>query len=402
MSANHEIGVDFFLGFGRALRSEGFQLGSAELELFLEALPTAEVRDLGDVYWVGRICLTTSPEQIPIYDRIFQQWFQNRGNAPFPGAVALKREETSPAVSQRERLSVEMPTRSGRSSGATAAWNEQLGVKRLSPPDAQELSIIRSITKSLDADPPLRRSRRFRAGGRDGPLHLRSILRKSYRTGGELFRLIRSRRLTKARPLVLLVDVSKSMAAHSRAFAHFARAALRRKGPTEALCFGTQLTTVTKLLKPGDAVAALDRTSAAVPDWDGGTRLSDALAELFRSRRRTQSLRGAIVILLSDGLETGSNEVMAKNISRLSRLAHRLIWINPLCVDPQFEPRASGIRAILPFADKLYGCHDLGDIAGIIPGLFKDDPVSLRPGQAGLIRENYARARATKSLPPRL
>jgi uncharacterized protein len=393
MSANHEIGVDFFLGFGRALRYEGFSLGSAELELFLKALPTAEVKGLGDVYWVGRICLTTSPEQIPIYDRIFQQWFQNRGNAPFPGAVALSREQTSPASG--ERLNIEIPTRSGRSSGATAAWNERLGVKRLRPPDAQELSIMRSITKSLDANPPLRRSRRFRAGGRDGPLHLRRILRRSYRTGGELFRLIRSRRLTKARPLVLLVDVSKSMAAHSRAFAHFARAALRRKGPTEALCFGTQLTTVTKLLKPGEAVAALDRASAAVPDWDGGTRLSDALAELFRSSRRTQSLRGAIVILLSDGLETGSNEAMAKNVSRLSRLAHRLIWINPLCADPQFEPRASGIRAILPFADKLYGCYDLSDIAGVIPGLFSDDPVSLRPVQAGLIGEKYTKARTT-------
>ena len=172
--------------------------------------------------------------------------------------------------------------------------------------------------------------------------------------------------------MVLLIDVSKSMTAHSRAFVQFARAALRRKGRTEVLCFGTQLTAVTKLLRAGDATAALERASAAVRDWDGGTRLSSALEELFQSPRQTQSLRGAIVILLSDGLERGSCEIMTKNIARLSRLAHRLIWINPLCVDPLFEPRAGAIRAILPFVDKVYGCQDLHDVASIVPNLFAD------------------------------
>jgi uncharacterized protein len=372
MAASDRIGLDFFLGFGRALRSEGLQLGSAEFELYAKALPAAEVKNLRDVYWVGRVCLTTSPEQIPIYDRVFQQWFQNSGNAVLPATLALHQEENLPIPSQPQTATIEMPTKSGGGSGQGAASDERLGVKRLRSPDADELAVMQSITKSLDTYPPLRRSRRFRAGGRSGPLHLRRILRTSYRTGGELFRLIRSRRLSRVRPLVLLVDVSKSMASHSRAFAQFARAALRRRGRTEVLCFGTRLTGVTKLLKSGEAAAALQRTSAAVPDWDGGTRLSDALEELFRSRRRTQSVRGAIVILLSDGLERGSCEVTAKNVSRLSRLAHRLIWINPLWVDPQFEPRAAGIRAILPFMNKVYGCQDLHDIAGVIPDLFME------------------------------
>jgi uncharacterized protein with von Willebrand factor type A (vWA) domain len=373
MAGNDKIGLDFFLGFGRALRSEGLQVGSAEFELFAKALPVAEVKSLREVYWVGRVCLTSSSEQIPIYDRVFQQWFQNAGDTAFPLALALQPEESPPTVSQPHTVTIEILAKSGSISGLAAASDERRGVKRLHPPDAEELSLMRSITTSLNAYPPLRRSRRFRAGGRSGPPHLRRILRTSYRTGGEFFRLIRSRRLTKVRPLVLLVDVSKSMASHSRAFAQFARAALRRRGRTEVLCFGTQLTAVTKLLKPGDAAAALERTSAAVQDWDGGTRLSDALLELLRSRRRTESLRGAIVILLSDGLERGSCEVTAQNIARLSRLAHRLIWINPLWVDPKFEPRAAGIRAILPFMDRVYGCQDLSDVAGIVPDLFLDD-----------------------------
>jgi len=315
--------------------------------------------------------LTASPEQIPVFDRVFQRWFQNLGDATFPGALALHQEESRPSISQSRIATIEVPT--SRTSGRAAAWDEHLGLKRIHPPDADELLTMQVITNSLNSCPPVRRSRRFRAGGRSGPLHLRRILRTSYRTGGELLRLIRSRRLTRVRPIMLLVDVSKSMAAHSRAFVQFARAASHRKGRTDVLCFGTQLTAVTKILGPGDAAAALERIAAAVPDWDGGTRLSDALEELFRSPRQTRSVRGAIVILLSDGLDRGSCEMMAKNVARLSRLAHRLIWINPLCVDPLFEPRAGPIRAILPFVDKVYGCQDLHDVAGIVPNLFTDD-----------------------------
>ena len=369
MASGDDIG--FFLGFGRALRAEGLQIGSAEIELFMKALAKAQVKSLRDIYWVGRVCLTASPEQIPVYDRVFQQWFQNMGDATFPAALALHQEESCPSISKLRTTTIEVPT--GRTSGRAAAWGERLGSKRIQPPDAHELLTMQLITNSLNSCPPVRRSRRFRAGGRSGPLHLRRILRTSYRTGGEFFRLIRSRRLTRVRPIMLLVDVSKSMAAHSRAFVQFARAALHRKGKTEVLCFGTQLTAVTKLLRPGDAAAALERISAAVQDWDGGTRLSDALEELFRSPRQTRSVRGAIVILLSDGLDRGSCEMMAKNVARLSRLAHRIIWINPLCVDPLFEPRAAAIRAILPFVDKVYGCQDLSDVAAIVPNLFTDN-----------------------------
>jgi uncharacterized protein with von Willebrand factor type A (vWA) domain len=372
MPSQVKIDLEFFLGFGRALRAEGMQLGSAEIELFARALAKAGVKNLQDIYWVGRVCLTASPEQIPIYDRIFQQWFQNLGDATFPAAIAIQPAESISATSRSPTVAVEIPEKSGSASGRVAAWAERLGLKRVQPPDLDELSTMQKITNTLNTYPPVRRSRRFRAGGRSGPLHLRRLLRKSYRTGGEFFRLIRSRRLARVRPLVLLIDVSKSMTAHSQAFVQFGRAALRRKGRTEVLCFGTRPTVVTKLLRVSDVTAALERTSTAVQDWDGGTRLSSALEELFRSPRQTQSIRGAIVILLSDGLERGSCEILAKNIARLSRLAHQVIWINPLCVDPQFEPRAGAIRAILPYVDKVYGGQDLNDVAAIAPDLFAD------------------------------
>src|SRR5258708_38772578 len=109
MASDGNIGLDFFLGFGRALRAEGLQLGSAEVELFTKALAKAEVKSLRDIYWVGRVCLTASPEQIPIYDRVFQQWFQNMEDAIFPAAAALHQKESPQAISQPEPVTIEEP-----------------------------------------------------------------------------------------------------------------------------------------------------------------------------------------------------------------------------------------------------------------------------------------------------
>ena len=237
MTEDSTIGLEYFVGFGRALRAEGLQLGPAETELFIKALAKAAVKNLRDIYWVGRACLTSSADQIPIYDRIFQEWFQNAGDATFPAALAIHQEESPPIISRPQNVKLEVPKKSGPASGRAAAWDERRGLKRVSPPNADELAAMHRITGSLNTRPPARRSRRFRAGGRRGPPHLRRILRAASRTDGELFRLIRSRRLTRIRPMVLLIDVSKSMAGQSRAFAQFARAVLRRKGKTRSFLF---------------------------------------------------------------------------------------------------------------------------------------------------------------------
>src|SRR5258708_12794565 len=120
MASDGNIGLDFFLGFGQAVRADGLQLGSAEVDLFTKALAKAEVKSLRDIYWVGRVCLTASPEQIPIYDRVFQQWFQNMGDAIFPAAAALHQEESPPAISHPETVTIEVPKNSGLTSARTA------------------------------------------------------------------------------------------------------------------------------------------------------------------------------------------------------------------------------------------------------------------------------------------
>src|SRR6266478_7988537 len=138
MASGDNIG--FFLGFARTLRAEGLQIGSTEIELFMKALAKAQVKSLRDIYWVGRVCLSASPEQIPVYDRVFQQWFQNMGDATFPAALALHQEESCPAISQPETVTIEVPEKSGLTSGRAAASGERLGQKRIHPPDADELS----------------------------------------------------------------------------------------------------------------------------------------------------------------------------------------------------------------------------------------------------------------------
>jgi uncharacterized protein with von Willebrand factor type A (vWA) domain len=119
------IGIDFFIGFGRALRAEGIQVGTAEFELFTKALPTASVKTLRDIYWVGRICLISSPVQIPIYDRVFQQWFQNSGDAEFPAALSLRHEKSVPDASHPRTL--ETLDKAGPDTGKAAAWSEAIG-----------------------------------------------------------------------------------------------------------------------------------------------------------------------------------------------------------------------------------------------------------------------------------
>src|SRR6476620_7690453 len=162
MTNDSAIGLEFFVGFGRALRAEGLKLGSAETELFIKALAKAAVQSLRDIYWVGRACLTTSPEQIPIYDRIFYEWFQNAGDSTFPAALAIQQEESPPKISRPQSLRLEVPKKSGAASGRVAAWDERRGLKHISPPDADELAAMHRITDSLNARPPTRRSRRLR------------------------------------------------------------------------------------------------------------------------------------------------------------------------------------------------------------------------------------------------
>ena len=163
---------------------------------------------------------------------------------------------------------------------------------------------------------------------------------------------------------MLVVDVSRSMTAYSTALVTVAHAALRADRRWEAFCFGTRLTRVTRALTGPDPTAALERAADEVLDWDGGTRIGDSLKALLDGHGHV--VRGAVVVLCSDGLEVGDPELLAAQMERLGLLAHRVVWLNPLKESPAYEPLAQGMRAALPHVDRFESGHDLESVAAAL------------------------------------
>ena len=208
---------------------------------------------------------------------------------------------------------------------------------------------------------PPRRSRRLYPR-RAGELDVRRTVRRALRTGGDPVRLARRERRLRPRRLVLLLDVSGSMSAYSRALLVFAHAALRTEPSWEAFCFGTRLTRLTGALATTHPDEALRRATEDAVDWDGGTRIGDSLKRFLDRYGHGGLARGAVVVVCSDGLDTGEPELLAEQMARLSRLARLVVWLNPLKEDPAYEPLARGMAAALPYVDVFASGHNLASL----------------------------------------
>jgi uncharacterized protein len=317
--------VERLVAFARALRDEGLAAGPGRVVEFCRAAAALPPEDL---YWAGRLTLVARPEEIPVYDRVFRGVVEQE---PPPAPVTVVEEEV--ALASREEL---------------------LRTKSFAALTREELVELATLMQRLRLNVPQRRTRR-REPARRGDPDLRRTLRRSFRTGGEpVERTWRSRRRRRRR-LVLLLDVSGSMADYSRALVLFARAALQADTRWEAFCFGTRLTRVTRALAVADPKEALRRAADEVVDWNGGTRIGEAV----RALTRTNVVRGAVVVICSDGLDVGEPDVLRAEMARLARLAHRVVWLNPLKEDPAYEPLARGMRAALPHVDVFLSGHNL-------------------------------------------
>lgn len=212
---------------------------------------------------------------------------------------------------------------------------------------------------------PMRRSRRHRAD-RQGAPDFRRTLRASFRTGAEpVHRAWRVRRRVP-RKMVLLLDVSGSMAPYTRALLFFAHVVVRTERRCEVFCFSTRLTRVTNELAAGSPDEALRRATGEVVDWEGGTRIGESLKRFLDGYGHGGLARGAVVVICSDGLEFGDPAMLGHQVSRLCRLAHRIVWFNPLKQDPGYEPLARGMTAALPHVQVFSSGHNL---ASLVEGL---------------------------------
>jgi uncharacterized protein with von Willebrand factor type A (vWA) domain len=323
--------VERLVAFARALRDEGLAAGPGRVVEFCRAAAELPPEEL---YWAGRLTLVARPEEIPVYDRVFRGVLEEE---PPVRSVTVVEEEV-----------------------ALASRKELLRTKSFAELTREELVELAELMRQLRLSVPSRRTRRRQPAQRGDP-DLRRTLRRSFRTGGEpVERAWRARRRRRRR-LVLLLDVSGSMADYSRALVLFARAALQADTRWEAFCFGTRLTRVTRALAVADAREALRRAAEEVVDWNGGTRIGDAV----RALTRTNVVRGSVVLICSDGLDVGEPEVLRAEMARLARLAHRVVWLNPLKEDPAYEPLARGMQAALPYVDVFLSGHNLASLEAV-------------------------------------
>jgi uncharacterized protein len=325
--------------FGRALREKGLPVGTGRIAEFCRAAALLPPEDL---YWAGRATLVARAADIPAYDEAFEAFF-----GP-PEAVRPQRAVV------RVRVEGEVET-------ALASQAELLREKSFARCSEAELAALGQLMRRLPLVVPERRSRR-RVAARRGAPDLRRTLRNAFRTGGDPVERARRDRRRVRRPLVLLLDVSGSMDAYSRALVMFAHGALRSGRRVEAFCFGTRLTRVTRSLAAPDADEALAQAALEVVDWDGGTRIGESLKTFLDEHGHGGLARGALVLICSDGLEVGDPDLLAEQMARLSRLAYRVVWLNPLQEDPAYEPLARGMKAALPHVDLFASGHSLASL----------------------------------------
>lgn len=358
--------VPTFAGFGRELRAAGLAVGTGQIVAFCAGLARLDPTDLRDVYWSGRACLVSRHDDLAVYDEAFARYFLGE-TAPrlvVAGDGAPAVDERQPAFHAPGPATGTERQADGRDVGHAASDVELLRAKDFADCEADELAAIGRLLSGLAIATPLRKARRTRRARKGPRPDLRRALRAHIRDR-DLIRIPRRRPRARPRPLVLVLDVSGSMSAYSRALLQFAYAIAQGPARVEVFCFGTRLTRVSSALACRDPDAALRQAAETVVDWEGGTRIGESLREYLRTWAWRGGCRGAVVVICSDGLERGDPEVLAAAMARLARLAHRIVWVNPLKGGPAYEPATRGMRAALPNIDLLVSGHNLASLAGL-------------------------------------
>jgi uncharacterized protein with von Willebrand factor type A (vWA) domain len=319
-------------------------VGTDRIGEFCEAV---ELLEPGEVYWAGRATLIACPEDIPLYDEAFDRFFGRPVRTERPDGVQV----TISGAVGAEEVGLASPL-------------ELLRAKSFADCSEAELSALASLMTEQAFVTPPRRTRRMSAA-RSGALDLRHTLRRAHRTGGEPVDRAWRRRRERPRRLVVLLDVSGSMSGYSRALVLFSHALVRAGPRREVFCFGTRLTRLTPALAAARPDEALAAAAALAPDRGAGTRIGESLKTFLDEHGHRGLARGAVVLIVSDGLEIGDPALLAEQAERLGRLAHRLVWLNPLKGDPAYEPLTRGMRAALPHLDAFESGHSLESLEAL-------------------------------------
>ena len=376
-------------GFGGALHAAGLPVGPDKSERFARAVTVLRPATTRELYWCGLATLISDPEQIQMYDRVFAAVFggmvdpaEQRGDpnsAPLPGARTSKGRAASAAV--QVDSSADPPGQAPDTDASVPVPSISSAAERLASRDFADLSpdelpLLARLMRDLAFATPPRRTRRYRRTPAGRRTDLRTTLRRARRTGGEPFRLARGAPRTRPRRLVVLCDISGSMESYARAMIQLLYCATGG-AKAEVFTFATRLTRLTQALASAGPGTALQRAGQAAPDWSGGTRIGAALKEFNDNYGCRGLARGAVVLIISDGWETGDPALLGEQMARLSRVAHRIVWANPRTQSPRYRPEVGGMAAAWPYCDAVVSAHRLTALAELMAALA--DPARPRP-----------------------
>lgn len=345
------------LGFTRALRAAGVAVTQDRSQVFLTAVARLGLDDLQRTYWAGRATLCSCPEDLPVYDKVFWAWFADDGST-----LTAQRPSQQPPVQQAplgEEESGGGESEDGDEQTVTVAASdlEVLRHRDIATMGEAERARLARLFGTLRPRPPTRTSYRRRPAAR-GTLDTDATLRRMLAHLGEPIELRHRHRSRRTRRVVLLVDVSGSMGVYADALLRLSHR-ISHAMPAEVFSLGTRVTRLTRAMRLRDADKALAAAGEIVPDWSGGTRLGEGLQVFLRRWGQRGMVRGAVVVVFSDGWERGDPGLLAEQMRRLHLLAHRVVWVNPHKGAAGYQPVQAGMAAALPSVDDFVAGHSL-------------------------------------------
>jgi len=370
--------ADNVVGFARALRAAGVPVGSGAVIDAMNALQVIDIGNRGDVFTTLEAIFVKRREHALIFAQAFalffraaQEWQHLLDSVPLPDHARKPPPPASRRVQEAfsQGSTMEQPQAEEQEVRLSVSDREILQKKDFAQMSAAEIAQATRAIEKMRLPQAELETRRYQPDARGLKLDMRRTLRASLRTGGEIIDIRRLGRIEKPAPIVALLDISGSMSEYTRLFLHFLHAIMDARKRVSVFLFGTRLTNVTRALRQRDADEALASCSKTVEDWAGGTRIATSLHTFNKMWARRVLGQGAIVLLISDGLEREADNRLAFEIDRLHRSCRRLIWLNPLLRFDGFEPKAHGIKLMLPHVDEFRPVHNLASIEGLITAL---------------------------------
>jgi uncharacterized protein with von Willebrand factor type A (vWA) domain len=370
--------ADNIVGFARALRAAGIPVGPGAVIDAMNAIEFIEIGNRADVFETLQAIFVKRHEHALIFAQAFDlffraadEWKQMLDSVPLPDHAKKKPRPASRRVQEAfsQTQMTETPQAQAEEIRLSVSDKEILQKKDFAQMTAAEIAEVTRAIANMKLPQAELRTRRYRPDARGLKLDMRRTLRGSLRTGGDIIDIRKLGRIEKPAPIVALLDISGSMSEYTRLFLHFLHAITDARKRVSVFLFGTRLTNVTRSLRARDPDEALARCSSAVEDWAGGTRIATSLHTFNKLWGRRVLGQGAIVLLISDGLEREADARLAFEMDRLHRSCRRLIWLNPLLRYGGFEPKAHGIKMMLPHVDEFRPVHNLKSIEGLIGAL---------------------------------